>query len=135
MPAGSPLAIDPLPGRVLPEEALPAREALALARELLAADRPFYAHDLLEAVWKAAPPHERELWQGLAQICVGVTHEQRGNLVGAARLLRRGAGRLEAYVQVSGGRAHGLDVDEVGTTALRLADALERGLPGPAVTL
>jgi len=56
VPAGSPLAIDPLPGRVLPEEALPAREALALARELLAADRPFYAHDLLEAVWKAAPP-------------------------------------------------------------------------------
>ncbi len=85
VPAGSPLAVEPVP-----EEALPPDEALALARSLLEQGRPFFAHDVLEARWKAAPDDERLLWQGLAQVCVGLTHVQRGNAVGAARLLRRG---------------------------------------------
>ena len=33
--------------------------------------RPFHAHEVLEASWKAAPPAERDLWQGLAQLAVG----------------------------------------------------------------
>ena len=60
-----------------------------------------------------APAGERACWQGLAQVCVGVTHLQRGNLVGAARLLRRGAATAPVDVaaqalalaeQVEGGR-------------------------------
>ena len=86
VPADSPDAVEPVP-----EEALPPAEALALARDLLARGRPFFAHDVLEAVWKAAPAPERLLWQGLAQVCVGLTHLQRDNPVGAARLLRSGA--------------------------------------------
>ena len=37
---------------------------------------------------------ERQLWQGLAQLAVGITHVQRGNPDGAATLLGRGSGRL-----------------------------------------
>lgn len=89
VPEGSPLAV---PG--VPEDPLPPEQALALAQSLLEQGRAFGAHEVLEAVWKACPPQERDLWQGLAQLCVGVCHLQRGNPVGGARLLRRGALRL-----------------------------------------
>jgi uncharacterized protein len=71
--------------------------ALALAQELLDADRPFHAHEVLEAAWKSAPAEERELWRGLAQLAVGLTHLRRGNPTGAARLLRRAADRIEEF--------------------------------------
>ena len=46
--------------------------------EMLLAGRPFHAHEVLEAFWKAAPPAERDFWQGLAQLAVGLTHARRG---------------------------------------------------------
>ena len=49
------------------EEPLPALESLALARSLVAEGRPFSAHEVLEARWKACPADERELWQGLVR--------------------------------------------------------------------
>jgi hypothetical protein len=76
---------------------LPPDEALAEAQRLLAAGRPFHAHEVLEGTWKAAPADERELWRGLAQLAVGLTHARRGNATGAARLLLRAARRIEAY--------------------------------------
>lgn len=82
-------------------------EALAEADQLIHEDRPFAAHEVLEGAWKAAPEPERELWRGLAQIAVGMTHLQRGNLVGGERLLRRGAASLLPY---RGSTPHGLDV-------------------------
>jgi hypothetical protein len=89
VPAGSPDAVEPVP-----EEPLPPEAALDLAQELLDQGRAFSAHEVLEAVWKACPAGERDYWQGLAQLCVGVTHLQRGNREGAVTLLRRGAGHL-----------------------------------------
>ncbi len=115
----------------MPEQALPPAEALTLARDLLAAGRPFFAHDVLEARWKAAPPEERDLWQGLAQVCVGLTHLQRGNRVGGARLLRRGAGRLSDYA----GPAYGVDAVRAAQQALRRADEVEAGRSGAPVEL
>ncbi|WP_432559525.1 DUF309 domain-containing protein [Granulicoccus sp. GXG6511] len=90
----------------VPEEALPPREALALARSLLDAGRAFGAHEVLEARWKAGPAEERDFWQGLAQLCVALTHHARGNAVGAERLLERGSERLRGYR----GETHGWDV-------------------------
>lgn len=90
------LAGDPAEVPPVPEQALPPVEALALAQALLGQGRAFGAHEVLEASWKAAPTGERDLWQGLAQLCVGLTHLQRGNAVGAVTLLRRSAGRLAA---------------------------------------
>ncbi len=92
LPYGDDRAVDPVP-----EQPLPPLAALALAQSLLDRGRPFAAHEVLEAVWKAAPAGERDLWQGLAQVCVGITHALRGNAVGATRLLRRGADRLRRY--------------------------------------
>lgn len=90
----------------------PPEETLDLARELLAQGRPFAAHEALEVRWKSCPDEERELWQGLAQLCVGLTHAERGNHVGAARLVERAAGRLEAY-GAGGGPTYGLVLDEL----------------------
>lgn len=104
------------------EQALPPHDAVALARSLVAEGRAFSAHEVLEASWKAAPDAERALWQGLAQVCVGLTHLQRGNAVGAARLLRRGADRLDGRQP-----AYGADVPRVRAEALRLADQVEAG--------
>jgi predicted metal-dependent hydrolase len=81
----------------MPESALPPAEALALAQSLLDSGRAFAAHEVLEARWKASPAAERDLWQGLAQLCVGITHAQRGNGAGATRLLERGVERLRRY--------------------------------------
>lgn len=90
------------------EEPLPPLETIATAESLLAQGRPFAAHEVFEARWKAAPDDERDLWQGLAQLCVGMTHALRGNAVGARRLLDRGRERLERYA----GPTYGLDLAE-----------------------
>jgi hypothetical protein len=62
---------------------------------------------VLEDAWKAAPEAERELWRGLAQLAVGLTHAARGNGTGAAALVRRGAANLAGFRQT---RPHGIDV-------------------------
>jgi predicted metal-dependent hydrolase len=76
---------------------LPPVQALREAQRLLDEGRPFHAHEVLEATWKAAPDAERDLWQGLAQLAVGLTHALRGNNAGGATLLRRGAGRISGF--------------------------------------
>jgi uncharacterized protein len=91
----------------VPEEALPPAETIAAATRLLDEGRPFAAHEVFEARWKEAPAVERHLWQGMAQLCVAVTHAMRGNRTGAARVLGRGIGHLSAY----DGPTYGLDVD------------------------
>ncbi len=77
-------------------------EAAALADRLLRDGRPFHAHEVLEAAWKSGPASERDLWQGLAQIAVGLTHARRGNARGAVALLSRGADRVRGYQDGAG---------------------------------
>ncbi|MDT0304042.1 DUF309 domain-containing protein [Streptomonospora wellingtoniae] len=97
-------------------------EGLTKAQRLLDEGYAFHAHEVLEAVWKAAGEPDRELWRGLAQIAVGLTHAQRGNDVGAARLLRRGAERVLPY-----GPEAPDGVDAVGSAAFArsVADRLD----------
>lgn len=83
--------------RVPDGPALLPREALAEAQRLLDAGLPFHAHEVLEASWKSAPEPERQLWQGLAQLAVGLTHAMRGNHAGAAAVLQRGRERIARY--------------------------------------
>ena len=82
--------------------------ALAEAQRLLDAGMPFHAHEVLEATWKAAPEPERELWQGLAQLAVGLTHLLRGNPRGATTLLQRARRRVALYAEHP---PYGIDVD------------------------
>jgi hypothetical protein len=123
----------PLPHGTVGEERVPddyaaePAEALAEAQRLLDADRPFHAHEVLEAAWKAAPEAERALWQGLAQLAVGLTHVRRGNGRGAHTLLRRAADRIAPYAGTSTSRGlHGIAVADLVQAARELADRIER---------
>ncbi|MEV6984583.1 DUF309 domain-containing protein [Sphaerisporangium sp. NPDC051017] len=93
LPRGAP-GVERVPDDYAPS----AGQALADAAGYLDQGRPFHAHEVLEARWKTGPAAERPLWQGLAQICVGLTHLQRGNARGASTLLARGAARTAEYV-------------------------------------
>lgn len=99
-------------------------ETLSYAQDLLDRGQAFSAHEVLEAAWKNGPGDERTLWQGLAQLAVGITHVQRGNRTGAAALLRRASARL-ALVD----RPAPYDVDVTGLVSFAgdLADAIDRG--------
>jgi uncharacterized protein len=122
----------PLPRSAQPEhvqllipENLDTDDAVRLADELLRTGRPFHAHEVLEDLWKSGPEAERDLWQGLAQIAVGLTHAHRGNSRGAITLLHRGAQRVRSYR----GDTHGIDVAAILGAADTLADRIEhRGL-------
>lgn len=94
---GRPLPYGSVGVEPVSEEPLPPGPTIESARALLAEGRPFSAHEVFEARWKDAPAAERDLWQGLAQLCVGSTHRERGNAVGARRLWGRALGRLTAY--------------------------------------
>jgi uncharacterized protein len=110
-----------------PAAARSPQETVARADELLRATRPFHAHEVLEDAWKQGPAAERDLWQGLAQIAVGLTHAHRGNARGAVSLLRRGAERAGSYR----GETYGVDLPAVLGRAGTLADTIERnGLDG-----
>jgi hypothetical protein len=121
--------------RVPDDLALPPAESLALAQQLLDSGRAFHAHEVLEASWKQAPAAERELWRGLAQLAVGLTHAQRGNARGAAALLRRGAERVGGY---AGAAPYDIDAAGLSAAGAALADRIETaGLAGlnPRLTL
>ena len=106
------------------------RDAAALADQLIRDGRPFHAHEVLEAAWKSAGPGERDLWQGLAQIAVGLTHARRGNARGAVTLLRRGAQRVRAHQEQPGAAAgpspYGLDIPAVLAASDDLAARIEQ---------
>ena len=96
-PAGAPGSGAAGTDRIPDDLVITGAEAAALADRLLRDGRPFHAHEVLEAAWKSGPSGERDLWQGLAQIAVGLTHARRGNARGAVALLSRGAERVRGY--------------------------------------
>ncbi len=114
----------PLPRGAVGEERAPEGvlrtpdRALTEAQQLLDAGRPFHAHEVLEDAWKSSPEQERQLWRGLAQLAVGLTHVARGNDRGAASLLERGAGNIAAYADAP---PHGIDVAGLVAWARELA--------------
>jgi uncharacterized protein len=109
---GRPLPYDSEGVEPVSEEPLLPMATISYAHELLADGRPFSAHEVFEARWKAGPDSEGELWQGLAQLCVGITHAERGNRIGALRLIGRARRRLETY-SATGGPVYGLDLSQI----------------------
>lgn len=94
-------------------------QTLAEAQRLLDDGKPFHAHEVFEDAWKATDGSERELWRGLAQLAVGLTHAARGNTVGAVALLERGAENIEPFRREP---PHGVDVHGLQDWARNLAD-------------
>ena len=109
--------------RIPDELELTPAATLAYAQDLLDRGLAFNAHEVLEAAWKNGPADERLLWQGLAQLAVGITHVQRGNAKGAAAVLRRASGRLAA----AGVAPHGIDAVGLADWADALVDDLAAG--------
>ncbi|MGW0666960.1 DUF309 domain-containing protein [Streptomyces sp. NPDC002746] len=121
------------------------QETVREAQRLLDAGMPFHAHEVFEDAWKSGPVAERELWRGLAQLTVGLTHAARGNATGGARLLRRGAAALTEFIDGTDGSdssagsesagsaegadggapAHGIDVGALTGWARELAGRVE----------
>jgi hypothetical protein len=95
-------------------------EAADLGGRLLAEGRPFHAHEVFEAAWKSLPGPDRELWRGLAQVAVGLTHAGRGNASGAVALLRRGAGHVAAFAGTPGEVDAGFVAAQAADLALRI---------------
>jgi predicted metal-dependent hydrolase len=98
-------------------------ETLREAQRLLDAGMPFHAHEVFEDAWKSGPEEDRELWRAMAQLAVGLTHAARGNAVGGARLLRRGAGVLDACRTRE---PYGIGIDGLVDWARELAARVER---------
>lgn len=107
-------------------------ETLRHAQDLLDGDLAFNAHEVFEAAWKNGPAEERQLWQALAQLAVGLTHIQRGNRTGAAALLERARDRL-ADVGMPG--PHSIDIAGLIDHVAMLADDLAAGADIPPARL
>lgn len=101
-------------------------ETVVEAQALLDAGKPFHAHEVFEDAWKSGPDTERELWRGLAQIAVGLTHSARGNVTGGPRLLRRGAAAVTAWSEENRPRPYDLDLPALATWAGALAGRVEQ---------
>jgi hypothetical protein len=114
-PAGGPGSGAAGTDRIPDDLVITGAEAAALADRLLRDGRPFHAHEVLEAAWKSGPSGERDLWQGLAQIAVGLTHARRGNARGAVALLSRGAERVRGYQAEAGSRDEASSDDGAGS--------------------
>jgi hypothetical protein len=99
---GRPLPYGSVGVEPVSEDPLPPAQTIEAARALLREGRPFSAHEVFEARWKDGPDGERELWQGLAQLCVGSTHRERGNARGARTLWQRARRRLGSYATTDG---------------------------------
>jgi hypothetical protein len=108
--------------RVPEDVVLSPDDAVRQAQRLIDDGYPFHAHEVFEGVWKATSGDHRELWQGLAQLAVGLTHVQRGNPKGAVTLLRRAADRIDPY---AADPPHGLDAASLAGHARSLAQRVE----------
>jgi hypothetical protein len=119
----------PLPrgssGIPLIEDVQPAsvEDAVALGAMRWGQRRYFEAHELLERAWKEGPESDRDLWKGVIQVAVAGVHLQRGNRIGARRLLDRALTRLET--QPASHR--GVDVAALRRTALAARERLDAG--------
>ena len=72
-------------------------DAYKTGLEHIRAGRYFEAHEELELVWRAAPPAERDFYQGLVHVAVAWYQAGRGNRVGCERQLEKAARRLGPY--------------------------------------
>ncbi|MGC0366089.1 hypothetical protein ABH922_004073 [Rhodococcus sp. 27YEA15] len=123
---GRPMPRDAVGGipRIADDVRLPPDESITEAQRLLDHSMPFHAHEIFEGTWKDAAAGDRDLWQGLAQLAVGLTHLMRGNLVGAQSLLGQGNGRIRHYEIDC---PHGLDIAGLLTWSEHLLTEIARG--------
>lgn len=92
----------------------------------------FAAHDVLEDVWRASAPEERDFYQGLVHVAVAWYQAGRGNRVGCERQLEKAARRLGPFAP----EHRGVAVSETLARVAEAADVAAGGsleLPPPVV--
>ena len=124
VPDGSPDAVEPVSEEALPAPGRRWRSPRSCLTRAARSPRTRCS----KRSGRPALPANGTTAQGLAQLCVGVTHLQRGNREGAVTLLRRGAGhltgRLAAWGQAEADRLAAADPSEpVPLPVLRLRDS------------
>lgn len=64
-------------------------EAWSEITDYLARGLPFHVHEVAEQRWRCAPEPDAQLWRACAQMGAALTHQARGNHIGATRLAQR----------------------------------------------
>jgi len=62
----------------------------------------FEAHEVLENIWRAAPPEHKKFFQGLTQAAVAFHHHSTGNRIGARSVLARARKNLTGFHECFG---------------------------------
>jgi predicted metal-dependent hydrolase len=104
--------------------------SLEAGLDLIRRGEYFAAHEVLEDVWRAAEPAERDFYQGLVHVAVAWYQAGRGNRVGAERQLEKAARRLGPYAP----EHEGVDVASMLEQLAAAQAIIERGsleLPPP----
>jgi uncharacterized protein len=99
--------------------------------ELIRSGEYFAAHEVLEDVWRAAEPAERDFYQGLVHVAVAWYQAGRGNPVGCERQLEKAARRLGPYSPVHRGLDVGAALASVEAARGRFPDLLPPVLRAP----
>src|SRR5919205_2057275 len=93
--------------------------------EEIRAGEYFAAHEELEDAWRAAPPEERDFFQGLVHFTVAWYQAGRGNRVGCERQLEKASRRLGPFAP----KHRGVDVASILRQVETAADTVRDGSP------
>ena len=83
----------------------------------------FAAHEVLEDVWRASEPQERDFYQGLVHVAVAWYQAGRGKPVATERQLEKALRRLAAYEPSH----RGVDVRALRAQLAELVQTLDLG--------
>lgn len=100
-----------------------AESGLEAGLELIRRGAFFEAHEELELAWRAAPPEERDFYQGLVHVAVAWYQAGRGNRVGCERQLAKARRRLAPFAP----EHLGVDVAGVLVQVAAAAETVEAG--------
>jgi len=89
----------------------------------------FQAHEVLEDIWRAAPPEHKKFFQGLTQVAVAFHHYSTGNRVGMRSVLERARKNLAGYEE----NFAGIQLDSLLESLDGWRDALDKNLVCPAL--
>jgi uncharacterized protein len=100
----------------------PLPEGVVRGLEEFNAGQYFEQHETLELVWRAELRPIRELYRGVLQVGVGCLQVERGNAIGALKMIDRAVKWLQPFRPA----CQGIDVDRLLEDAARLREEIER---------
>jgi uncharacterized protein len=100
----------------------PLPEGVVRGLEEFNAGQFFEQHETLELVWRAELRPIRDLYRGVLQIGIGCLHVERGNLVGAIKMIDRATKWLQPFRPA----CQTIDVDRLLDDAARLRHAIDQ---------